>query len=68
MANKKPMNSKYEVEIEKLRNENKWDKLRDYVKVLPKDSKYGFVFFFSFDSITLTLISFSRAFIKIMSK
>jgi len=67
MANKKPMNSKYEVEIEKLRNEYKWDKLRDYVKVLPKDSKYGFVFF-SFDSITLTLISFSRAFIKIMSK
>ena len=44
MANKKPMNSKYEVEIEKLRNENKWDKLRDYVKVLPKDSKYGFFF------------------------
>ena len=41
MANKKQTNSKYENEIEKLRNENKWDKLRDYVKVLPKDSKYG---------------------------
>ena len=43
MANKKQTNSKHELEIEKLRNENKWDKLRDYVKLLPKDSKYGLI-------------------------
>lgn len=38
---KKQSNSKYEIEIEKLRNENKWDKLREYAQKLPKDSKYG---------------------------
>jgi hypothetical protein len=41
MANKKQTNSKLDVEIEKLRNENKWDKLRDLVNSLAKDSKYG---------------------------
>ncbi len=43
MASKKTNVSKHESEIEKLRNENKWDKLKDYASNLfkNKDSKYG---------------------------
>ncbi len=44
MASAKKINvSKHESEIDKLRNENKWDKLRDYSTSLlkNKDSKYG---------------------------
>ena len=37
-----PQQSKYEIEIQKLRNENKWAKLRDFIGTISiKDKKSG---------------------------
>ncbi len=37
-----PQQSKYEAEIQKLRNENKWSKLRDLIGTISiKDKKSG---------------------------
>ena len=42
LKNQLPQASKYEVDIQKLRNENKWNKLKEFIATISiKDKKSG---------------------------